>query len=232
MRIPLWRVTVHQGCRSKMLSSTQCGQSAGQSHVHLEPQSLRLALCGTGTRIPTTMQALRAVDLARDACLVLINPSCTPRTHPPVFMFTEVGWTRGSTSCVLLRTERQPWVPHATLGHRGRVRIQYFCVSVTLIMLFRSSRKNWASLLKWTWGQILTQPQTPLIRYMILSKLLLRSLWTSVSSPVRQIAGNRAVSDKTPKLRGSINVCFLLNYKTVRFIQGLVQLLRELFPWS
>lgn len=140
----------HQCCLSKILSSTQCSQSTGQSHIHLEPQSLRLALCCTGTRTPTTMQALRAAELARGACLVLIKPLCAPSTHPPVFMFTEAGWTRGSTSCVLLRTERQPWVTHAPLGHRGRVRIQYFCVSVALIMIFRSSRKNWGSLLKWT----------------------------------------------------------------------------------
>lgn len=164
-----------------MLSSTQCGQSAEQSHVHLEPQSLRLALCCTGTRIPTNMQLSGLWSW----------PGCLPRPyqavvhipHPTPGVYVHRGGLDPRQHfCVLLRTERQPWVTHATFRHRGRVSIQYFCVSVALIMIFWFSRKNWGSLLKWTWGQILTQSRTPLIHYTILSKLLLRSFLSFLTS--------------------------------------------------
>lgn len=67
------------------------------------------------------------------------KPSCTPSSHPSMFTFTDV---RVNTSWVLLSTDRQPGVTHATPGWRSRVVSQWLCVSTNPIKVLEFSRKT------------------------------------------------------------------------------------------
>lgn len=161
-------------------STPVLSQLRQQSPVHPEPQRLPPGVVLLRNTVVTTIQALQG-------CWVGHGSLSKPRAHPAAILqcLYSQRWllTLGSASCVLLRTEWQPWVTHTMSGYRGRVRILYFCVCVDVIKILESSRKSWAHFSQWIWVKILTQSLTPLSLHDC--EQIVQSFWASVSSPVR-----------------------------------------------